>query len=58
MDKLELTSAFLGVLLGAVLAVGLFIEVLAYTDCHARVEQAGFVPHYDPVTFKCRASVL
>ena len=54
----KLVDAAIAVIVATLLGSLLFIEVAGYTRCHAVAEDAGYVPHFDPVTLKCRVSLL
>lgn len=58
MDATQQWAIVVASLLAALLGLGLFVEVVRYTECHAVAEDAGYVPHYDPVTLKCRVSLF
>lgn len=57
MRPAEVVAVVLASVVAALLGLVLFVEVARYTSCHATAEDAGYVPHYDPVTFRCNMSL-
>ncbi len=54
----KIVDAVIAVIIAVLLGSLLFIESTGYARCHATAEDAGYVPHFDPVTLKCRVSLL